>query len=92
MPNANATCSGTAGVNGPDQNTIIALKAVQYQGLINIANAAHTAQGDQNMTSAIIKQIKNDLRVIFCRSQCPSRLKIDLILFNMICLLLHHHH
>lgn len=53
-----ANCNGTAGVNGPDQNTIIAVNIVQNHLLTVIANIAVTMFGNQNITSAVNKQIK----------------------------------
>ena len=54
MARTKPICNGTAGVNGPAQNSIIALVTVQYHGSINNANIAVTMTGDQNINSAII--------------------------------------
>lgn len=54
MARAKPICNGTAGVNGPAQNSIIALVTVQYHGFITNAKIAVTMTGDQNINSAII--------------------------------------
>ena len=83
MPKAKATCKGTAGVKGPDQKAIIAPKAVHHQGEIVQASIAHITQGDQNTTSATIKHTRKLLRVMCCRSQCPS-LRIKYLILSIV--------
>ena len=60
-PPARANCIGIAGVNGADQNTIIADTAVQYQGLTIHASNTQTITGNQNMNSAKSIQINISL-------------------------------
>ena len=64
-PPARANCIGIAGVNGADQNTIIADTAVQYQGLTIHASNTQTITGNQNMNSA--KSIQINISPAFLR-------------------------
>ena len=48
-------CNGTAGVNGPAQKAHIIPNAVHHHGFTINAKRAVTMQGDQKISSAIIK-------------------------------------
>ena len=70
-----------AGVNGADQNTIIADTAVQYQGLTIHASNTQTITGNQNMNSAKSIQINISLVKTLVFSQRQHPLSFSEILF-----------
>ena len=80
-PPARANCIGIAGVNGADQNTIIADTAVQYQGLTIHASNTQTITGNQNMNSAKSIQINISLVKTLGFSQRQHPLSFSEILF-----------